>query len=282
VAIAFLGLAFLGRLFTDDGSVPVLDDEEQQVETVGSLVTSPPRYSRPIVKVDQGADVVDGQIVEVAGSGFAKDAEVEIRQCAGDLGCTRLEPVETTGEVGAYRTSFHTDELGTFRARVAVRRFMVGPRGEPPVDCSAGTGGDLCTLSMAVYFTGRSQYPNPVVLHFTDGDGARQRPTVVADATSGLVDGQIVRLVGLGFTPGATVKPVLCPTNPGPDCVDVDPVAPIAPVQADATVEAEVRIPMRAGDLDCLQTRACTINLSPEVSGGFPIPAPLPVSFAAP
>jgi hypothetical protein len=275
---------FLGRLFTDDGSTPLSDDDDrQELRTVESVVTSPPRPRRPNVKVAQGSSVVDGQIVEVVGSGFAVNAEVEVRQCAGDLGCTRLEPVETTGDAGAYRTSFHSDDLGTFSARVAVRRFMVGPPGQPPVDCSAPGAGDRCDLTIVVYFTGRSNYPAPVTLHFTDGDGgARQRPTVVADATSGLVEGQRVRLVGLGFTVGAAVKPVLCPTNPGPDCVDLEPAAPVAPVGPDGTVEVEVEVPMRAGGLDCRQLRACTINLSPEVSGGFPTPAPLLVSFAVP
>jgi hypothetical protein len=279
--ITLVGLFLLGRLFVDDGTVPALDDDsEQQLRTVGSLVTQPPRATKPHVTVESRNNLVDGQIVEVAGTGFNDRAEVEIRQCAGELGCTALEPVETTGKPGTYRTSFKTDDAGTFKARVAVRRFVVGLRGDPPVDCSEPSGSDRCDLTTVVYFTGRSEYPTPVLLHFADGDAARKRPTVVAESTSGLVSKQKLRLVGLGFTAGSTVVPMLCPAGPGQDCLVLETVAPIPPVEADTSVEMEVLIPTMAGGLDCRVARACSITLTPQSSGGFPTPAPLPVSFA--
>jgi len=281
IGITLVGLFLLGRLFVDDGNVPAIDDDnEQELRTVGSLVTQPPRPKKPHVTVESRDDLVDGQIVQVQGTGFNDGAEVEIRQCAGELGCTRLEPVEKTGETGTYRTSFKTDDAGTFEARVAVRRFVVGLRGDPPLDCSDPSGSDRCDLSIVVYFTGRSQYPTPVLLHFTDGDAARRRPTVVADATSGLVGGQKLRLVGLGFTAGTTVLPMLCPTGPGGSCVELDTVDPVQPVRADTSVEMEAIVPTMAGGLDCEEPRSCAITLTPQSSGGFPTPAPLPVSFA--
>ena len=280
VVITLVMLFLLARLFTDDGTNPIRDDDnEQELRTVGSLVTQPPRATKPHVTVESRNALVDGQIVEVSGTGFNDDAEVEIRQCAGELGCTRLEPVETTGESGTYRTSFKTDSAGTFKARVAVRRFVVGLRGDPPFDCSEPSGSDRCDLSTVVYFTGRSQYPTPVLLHFTDGDAARKRPTVVADATSGLVGGQRVRMVGLGFTAGSTVVPMLCTAGPGTECVTLRTVEPVQPVRDDTSLELEVIVPNTAGGLDCRQARSCTITLTPQSSGGFPTPAPLPVSF---
>jgi hypothetical protein len=279
--ITLVGLFLLGRLFVDDGAMPTRDDDnEQQLRTVGELVTQPPRPTKPHVTVENRDDLVDGQIVEVSGTAFNDGAEVEIRQCAGELGCTRLEPIETTGEMGTYRTSFKTDDAGTFKARVAVRRFVVGPRGEPPVDCSAPGGSDRCDLSIVVYFTGRSAYPTPVLLHFTDGDTARERPTVVAEATSGLVGGQRLRMVGLGFTAGSTVSPMLCSTSPGGNCRLLETVEPVQPVKADTSIEMDVLIPTMAGGLQCQKARSCTITLTPQSSGGFPTPAPLPVSFA--
>lgn len=281
IGLTVLALAFLGRLFTDDGTTSRReDDSTQEVETVGELVTQPPRYERPHVSVEHRTDVVDGEIIEVVGTGFRGSAEVEIRQCADDLGCIRLEPVETDGDPGTYRTSFHADDAGTFTARVAVRRYLVGEPGAGPVDCSAPAGEDRCNLTTVVYFTGRSQYPSPVKLHFTDAGGGG-RPTVVADSTSGLVDGQKVRLVGIGFVAGSVARPVMCPTRPGP-CVDLETTTAPEPVRADGTVELEAVIPMRVADLDCRAPRACTVSLSPQVSGGFPTPAPLPLSFAVP
>jgi hypothetical protein len=280
VLITLVALFLLARLFTDDGANPIgADTSETELRTVGSLVTQPPRPSRPHVIVENRDALVDGQIVEVSGTGFDDDAEIEIRQCAGELGCTQLEPVETTGESGAYRTSFKTDSAGTFKARVAVRRFVVGLRGDPPFDCSEPEGSDRCDLSTVVYFTGRSQYPTPVLLHFTDGEAARSRPTVVADATSGLVGGQRVRMVGLGFTAGSTVVPMLCTTGPGSECIVLETAEPVQPVNDDTSLEMEVLVPNRAGGLPCREPRSCAVTLTPQSSGGFPTPAPLPVSF---
>jgi hypothetical protein len=279
--IALVGLFLLSRLFIDDGTIAAPNaDNEQELRTVGSLVTQPPRASKPHVSVENRDALVDGQIVEVSGTGFNDEAEIEVRQCAGELGCTRLEPLETTGEAGTYRTSFHTDEAGTFKARVAVRRFVLGARGEPPLDCSDPAGSDSCDLSIVVYFTGRSQYPAPVLLNFADGEAARTRPTVVAEATSGLVGGQQLRMAGLGFTAGSTVVPMLCPTDSGDACIQLETVDPVQPVKADTSVEMEVVIPTLAGGLDCEEPRSCAITLTPQSSGGFPTPAPLPVSFA--
>lgn len=279
--IGLVSLFLLARLFVDDGANPIRDDDnEQELRTVGSLVTQPPRASKPHVTVGNRDNLVDGQIVEVEGTGFGREAEVEVRQCAGELGCTRLEPVETTGETGTYRTSFHTDDAGTFKARVTVRRFVVGLRGDPPFDCSDPSGSDRCDLSIVVYFTGRSLYPTPVLLHFTDGEAARKRPTVVAEATSGLVGGQQLRMVGLGFTAGTTVRPMLCPSGPGEDCVELMTVEPLQPVNDDTSVEMDVVVPTMAAGLDCEAPRSCAITLTPQSSGGFPTPAPLPVSFA--
>lgn len=182
------------------------------------IVTSAVAAAAPearTVTVSPDVDLVDGDVVTVAGTGWERGAQLALFQCAkpgGQYDCRRMLP--RPGHV-----TVATD--GTFAAEARVRTVFEGDSGT--IDCRAVA----CVL--AVDFAFRIDRPRerlpatpegddfPLVEHALGFDpvGPLLPPaTLTATPDTGLVHGDAVDVTGTGFTPDGRVALHLCPPAP--------------------------------------------------------------------
>jgi len=208
----FLTLFPVRRLLNVGGTSTDCADEGACVIAAGlysgdlSTTSAPIRFDPdvpppppPTVTATPDTDLVDGQTITLAGSGFTPGTVAAV-QCAtavpGAPGCTTGRPV--FGEA---------DEEGEATIELRVRRFLTiqGTTYDcaEPGTCTAAIG-EISTMtgaSAAITFDPEAPLLPP--------------PTVTVQPTTGLVDGQDVTITGSGYEPNVGVTIVQCRTVGG-------------------------------------------------------------------
>jgi hypothetical protein len=162
-----------------------------------SFVPDAPLATPPTLTVSPAADLLDGQIVSVTGSGFHQREDLSLYACP--LGATSTMACD-----GDY-LSVHTEGQGGFDLSYSVAAVLEAE--DLVTDCRVSA----CEL---VAFTGdgftRFRNPGRAPLSFTSDGALRPPPTLVATPATGLVGGQRVAIHGEGFRPLASFLLLEC------------------------------------------------------------------------
>ena len=209
-----------------------------------------PLRPEPVVTIEPSGGLVDGQVVEVEGSGFLPRVGVEISQC----------PAPASPADGCSSSGFGTYEQsgddGSIVTRLAVAAVLTGHGGEV-VDCRSSAG--ACVL-MARAFSGDDLAVAP--LDFDPAGPLLPPPTLEAEPSTGLQDGSVVTVRGTGFRSGEVlVEQCAAAAASVPGCGgDIDFAE--ADVTGVVAVSAEVRAVVRGpeGEVDCtVSAGACVL-----------------------
>ncbi|HET6833188.1 MAG TPA: neocarzinostatin apoprotein domain-containing protein, partial [Acidimicrobiales bacterium] len=160
------------------------------------------------ITVTPDTDLVDGQTVSVAGTGFPADRHVSFYVCASDR----------PGDGCQWTPNFATvDAAGTFHSDVVVSAVVPTDGGE--VDCrTAGT----CVL-VAAESSPSSPRGGRAPLHFDPDAPLLPGPEIELDPSTDLPDEATVSVSGSHFTPDGDVSVMVCRT--GSDFEGCDPQA---------------------------------------------------------
>ena len=144
----------------------------------------------PTLTVDPNTDLVHGQRVTVTGAGFPPASTVVMLECG---------PPPCSGTA----TNATADASGAFTASVIVRNRV--PTGTVVTDCL------VAVCSITAYAIENSDYAASSPRLAFDPDGpVPPPPTLSVTPTTGLEGGEVLQLVGAGFTPGAPIGFTLC------------------------------------------------------------------------
>jgi hypothetical protein len=218
------------------------------------LVTapSPPAGAQiePALVVTPSADLLDGQTVEVAGSGFLPSTTVYVVQCPAGVtdgfDCDFL---------GSFPPNTITDSTGSFSLTLDVRRDIVAQIGGQATafDCAV----DPCTLG-----AGDISQVRTALAPIEFADVPRPEPALTVTPDTDLDSGDFVEVVGTGFPPNRAVSLYQC----APEVPTCPTTAVIATSDASGsfttgTAVARVLREPLFGDpaVDCL-VQACTIQ----------------------
>lgn len=202
-----------------------------------------PLLPPPTITVDPATDLVDGQTVTVTGDGYVPDQRYWVAQCPAsavslDDGCV------VYGDA-----SWTTDGTGHVVASPTLGAVTLGfPHS---TDCRT----DACTVSLIDLAANLSIDPRAAVAFDPDAPLLARAELEVRPST-GVVDGQVVRVVGSGFDPGEALLLGECiAIDASPEVCDVDGSVR-ATVAADGTVDAELAVHARftqsnGGAADC-------------------------------
>lgn len=231
------------------------------------------------VTIDPVDGLADGSTVTVRGEGFAPGEQVGIVQCAREAGA---EAPETRGggidgcNVSSVQYA-DADDDGVAVGRFTVRRVLTTPL-TGTVDCAAEA--ERCIVGMGAI----SDYDRSGGAGFAIAGGDPiDIPELAVTPTEGLVDGDVVRLTGSGFSAvegGPQLDVSLCSTDPS-TCwslrsADVDYGVPLLP---DGRIDAKVHVyrflpgPTPGSYIDCAISR-CSIRVA-----GSTAPPPVLLSF---
>jgi hypothetical protein len=236
----------------------------------------------PTIAVAPFSDLVHRQEVRVGGFGFAPHSQLAFSQCVAGVNDITDCDLSTSKFVQA-------NQYGAFKSRTIVKRLIIID--DEIVDCAAATG--TCVIGGG-YPDGSAgdQFP----LHF-DPEGPLPSPSVTVTPNTGLVHKHEVEVKGSGFTPGASVAVMQCPTASDPleHCVALTsgPVEPPGEFTMIAFVRREFRTSSRSGNItwDCTVS-SCVLRVfnfqdaleRVHAPLGFdpsaPVPPPLPVTVA--
>jgi hypothetical protein len=165
----------------------------------GSKPLPPP----PAITVTPSTGLADRQIVRVSGSGFTPSNPVVMTQCK--AGATL---VSGDCSISVYRQAV-TSADGTFSATLEVRTHVdtFGPNGQPStLDCSVSAS--TCVVNAL----DESDFPTnaSAPISFDPNASPLPPPSATVIPSTGLVDGQTVRVAADGFPPGASLFVVQC------------------------------------------------------------------------
>ena len=195
----------------------------------------------PTLTVTPDTDLVDGQTVEVAGTGFIPGVSLALAQCAAgetDIDDCRVAGLAEVDGAGVLSDDTDIDVATSFPTAVA------------DVDCRV----EACELVAASFAGGILAR---AALGFDTDAPLRPSPTLRVTPQAGLVDGQAVRVQGAGFRRGTTVLLVQCrdgATSTFDGCMPtnalVADVGPDGVVSEEVTVRAVI-VPLVGGSDDC-------------------------------
>lgn len=195
----------------------------------------------PALTVTPDTDLVDGQTVDVAGTGFIPGVSLALAQCA--VGETTIDDCHVAGLA-------EVDGAGVLSDDTDVDVAASFPTTFDDVDCRV----EACELVAATFAGGILAR---AALGFDADAPLRPSPTLRVTPQAGLADGQVVSVRGEGFRRGTTVLLVQCrdrATSTFDDCMPTDAV--VADVGADGVVSEEVTVravivPLVGGSDDC-------------------------------
>lgn len=208
----------------------------------------------PTVQVDPDTDLVDRQVVHVTASGFRPEEPVVIGQCP--AGAT--DPTEECGGEIAFAQADDQGEVSEDVTVRAVFRTYFGS-GSAETDCRT----TACEVAVAAGDDYRRFGTAPVGF---DPD-APVRPDLDVEVTphTDLVDGQVVQVHGVGFTPGGPVDVVECSIDSGldGDACELDRVQHLtATTDPDGTIDTTYAVndvlDTERGPIDCRE-RTCIL-----------------------
>jgi hypothetical protein len=142
----------------------------------------------PVLDVDPDTDLVDGDVVDLSGSGFTAEGAAFVFQCV--AGAT--DPIEGCN-LGTYFFA-PTDATGSFTGAAPVSTVFETDIGDSPVDCRV----DLCVMVAVEGDPFSSRRSVEVPLGF-DPDGPLLDPTIAVSPSTGLEGGDVVSVAGAGW-----------------------------------------------------------------------------------
>jgi hypothetical protein len=235
--------------------------------------------------ITPNADLVDGQVVTVTGTGYDPFQRLEIFQCVAgavdEFDCDLRNAYES-GADGA--------GVFTFAFKVDARIYVGDPRGPiadlDEVDCRAAPG--ACVIGIGYVLDADEAQTAPL---FFDPDAPLSPPVAMtATPTEGLVDGQIVTVNGFNLTDREETFVYQCIAGAEPSGATCDfPIDDVRGVAApDGTITLEwpakaVLYPPFGGTIDCTTAPgACEVVLSWGFIGAPDRIARTPISFGGP
>ena len=207
----------------------------------------------PTVAVDPSTDLVDRQVVHVTASGFRPDESVVLGQCP--TGTTDL--TESCGGQVEFATA---DAGGDVSADLVVRarfRAYLGT-GSTEIDCRV----TACEVAVAA----SDDYDRFGAAPVTFDPNAPLRPDMDVEVTphTDLVDGQVVQLHGVGYTPDGPVDVVECSISSDLDGGGCELERALhltadADGEVDTTYAVNDRLDTASGTVDCLRSNQCIL-----------------------
>ena len=202
------------------------------------------------VTVTPDTDLVNGQTVTVAGTGYSPNRQIVIVQC--------LELATSAADCDTERYKYvPTDGTGAFSTTWEVRRIAHTANGI--VDCGDAPG--TCRVIAAnPSDTSESTF---VAISFDPSVPLPPPPTILVGPLTGLVEGQDLALFGSGFPPDSAVRFYQCPTGAVAGCVELG-WAPTDAAGGVASVVPDVRRVLYPGigSLDCASADgACELRV---------------------
>jgi hypothetical protein len=233
-----------------------LGDYRELARAVLPFTPDGPLAPPPTLSVTPDEGLVDGQTVEVSGSGVLSEG-VELIQCT--------PGPANRGDCDDETSSFYSAPGGSFTESHQVFAVIATPNGGR-VDCrTAGR----CVLAVLAE-DGRWADTTSVPLGFAPDGPLQPPPTLTITPAEGLVDGQTVEIVGAGFRRGFGVVQIYeCAPDPAPDrCRTVSDDFIFLDEQGGFTASAPVstRAPTPGGLHDC-RTGAERCSLVATTSG---------------
>lgn len=207
----------------------------------------------PSVAVDPSTDLVDRQVVHVTASGFRADESVVLGQCP--VGTT--DPTEGCGGQVGFATA---DANGEVSADLVVRasfRAYLGT-GSTETDCRV----TACEVAVAA----SDDYDRFGAAPVTFDPDAPLRPDMDVEVTphTDLVDGQVVQLHGVGYTPDGPVDVVECSISSdldGGGC-ELDRAQHLTADtdgEVDTTYAVNDLLDTESGPVDCRRSNQCIL-----------------------
>jgi len=290
VAVAAVAALVVGFAATqgpgDDGGRVEIDDARRPELTPGLLTPLGPRDGKDSIQLPVTAEpstgLRDGDEVTVRGEGFVPGESVGIVQCAREAGG---ETPETRGGVdGCYISDYvnvNADEQGVAQGTYRIKRVLTTPL-TGSVDCAAEVG--RCIVAMGAI----SDYDRSggLAIELARDVEPIELPTVQAQPTEDLADGQTIRVTASGLTAGDVMSVEVCSADPsacwstGVPVTDPEGYGALGlPVDQSGEVDAEVPVwrflpGSEPGTyVDCAVSR-CSLRLN-----GRTAPPTVPLSF---
>ncbi|HXQ58491.1 MAG TPA: neocarzinostatin apoprotein domain-containing protein, partial [Acidimicrobiales bacterium] len=232
----------------------------------GRVHQAPTPTGSPTVTVSPSTGLLDGQAMAVTGNSFTAKTVYALVECT--TGATALSSCGLTAGNG---TLVKSDSSGSFSTSMTAVRTITPVSTGTPVDCA--TAG-ACVLAVVARKQGIVA-STPISF----ADVVIIPPTVTANPSTGLLDGQTITVSGTNFNPDAEIGLAECPA--GQTTVEPSNCLPGTLIGADGsgsfsssyTVTRILSGP--AGAIDCAQPSACVltaINLNdPSQSASTPI-----------
>lgn len=221
----------------------------------------------PVLTVAPTTDLVDGQVVQVIGSGLDPWSYLNARQC-GPTGVDGWSRCRWLGFDG-----LEADGTGALQDELSVRAVFTSMFGgdDALVDCRV----EACWLQLS-----GNDVDVSVPLTFDPDAALLPPPTVTVEPAAGILDGQTVAVTLTGFEPGGWPRVEVCQV--GTD--RCDPSASVSPeieLAGPTVVELQVfgAFPTYEEPVDCRQAPGCEIRVNDGLFGGdFAVP----ISFGPP
>lgn len=217
VALLAVGVTVVVERAGDDGpgDARVTIDTERDLEAA-PLTLRGPRDGRDSlglpVTAEPAAELQDGQVVAVTGSGFVPGESVGIVMCSRAAG-----PVEEGGagagvqacDIGRFE-QVNADGDGVASGTFEVRQALTTPY-TGTVDCAGAP--DACIVAMGAL----SDYDRSggAEIALDPGLDPLDLPTLEVTPDDGLTHADVVRVVGTGWSPSTVVNLTICAADPG-------------------------------------------------------------------
>ncbi len=147
----------------------------------------------PAIVVTPTANLVDGTPISVSVTNPLPNTSVAVQQCYG---------TDSPDQCWTYTTGIQHSTSLPLTIHASRWRFWGSPLG-PLVDC----GVVQCMLRIEATQPFQAAYlVRNVALQFVTDTATIRQPIAVASQTTALVDNQVVRIAGLGFSPGAEFR----------------------------------------------------------------------------
>lgn len=245
--------------------------------SVSLLFVPSPASAGPTITLTPDTDLVDGQVVEVVGTGFDPLQRLEIFQC-------RAAPVDENDCDTNVAFEFDADAAGvaTFFLQIDARIY-VGPD-QQEVDCRTAPG--ACVVGLGYVLDADEGLLAP--LDFDPDAPLRPPVSMSVTPTDGLVDGQVLTVDGSHLTDREESWVYQCKAGAPVSGATCDFGLPDVRGVADADGNLVLEWPAKAtlyppagGTIDCTAApHACEVVLSWSFSGPPDRVARTPISFA--
>jgi hypothetical protein len=269
-------------------SLPVAPATTTAPPTTGVPTTLAPS-TRVAVTITPSSGLTDQQLVHVVGKGFDPGTTYTATECAATSG--PIDPsIDCTPSGAPGSGSGTADATGTVSMYVMVQKIALAAGMPAGVDCTTAAGGCAIlvgTGGASISFASTTEAPTTAPL---------PAGTVTITPSTGLIDTQVVHVVGKGFVAGLTYTATECANkgaaiDPSTDCADSGQQGSGSAIaDATGTVSIYVMVSIHAPckfdcpvsypqpPPDCATAPGCVIRVSSgnqEATGSISFPFPL-------